>query len=151
MELEYLLFIWLLLPWMKSLLYYILRKSEKAYEEKQLKRQKRTPLQTMLTGSSVLIFGSIPYIGAYFYADLKTLWVILGAVYLFTGLVLLIMGALAHFAVKYYSEEIKDYENKTEKSTKNVNYWPKWQKKALCLFQYTVLTLWFYSWRHLIA
>lgn len=151
MELEYLLFIWFLFPWMKSLLYYILRKSEKAYKEKQLKRQKRTPIQTMLTGSSVLIFGSIPYIGAYFYADLKTLWIILGTVYLFTGLILLIMGALAHFSAKHYSEEIKDYENKAEKSTKNVDYWPKWQQKILCLFQYAILALWLYSWRHLIA
>ncbi len=151
MEIEYLLFIWVLFPWMKSLLYYALRKSEKARQEKQLKKQKRTPLKNMLIGSGALIFGSIPYIGAYFYADLKTLWVSLGAIYFLTGIIMLVMGALAYLAAKHYSEEIKDYESKTKNITKDVNYWPKWQEKTLCLFQYSVLALWLYSWRHLIA
>ena len=151
MEIEHLLFIWVFFPWAKSLMYYVLRKREKAHKEKELKRQNRTPLQSMLKGSAVLIFGSIPYIGAYFYADLKLLWLILGTTYLLMGIFLVTMGALAFVGTKYYSEEIKDYENKTEKSAKSVNYWPKWQQKVLCLFQYAVLVLWLYSWRHLIA
>ncbi len=151
MEIQYLLFIWVLFPWVKTLLYYALRKNEKAHQEKQLKKQKRTPLKNMIIGSGVLIFGSIPYIGAYFYADLKTLWVVLGSMYLLTGIIMLIMGVFTYLAAKHYSEEIKDYESKTKNKTKKVNFWPKWQRKILCIFQYSVLALWLYSWRHLIA
>ena len=151
MELEYLLFIWVLLPWMKSLLYYSIRKIKGSNEGIQLNIQKRTPLKNMLIGSGVLVFGSIPYFGAYYYADFKTLWFSLGSIYLIIGLIMLIMGVLTHFAEKHYSEEIEEYKGKSNANNKSNNFWPAWQTKTLCLFQYIVLALWFYSWRHLIA
>ena len=151
MELEYLLFIWVLFPWMKSLLSYSIRKIKGTNEGIQLKKKKRTPLKNMLIGSSVLVFGSIPYFGAYYYADLKTLWVYLGSIYLIIGTIMLIMGALAYIFEKHYSEEIEEYKGNSNEKDKDTNYWPAWQTKTLCLFQYIILVLWLYSWRHLIA
>nr|CAP48865.1 putative integron gene cassette protein [uncultured bacterium] len=151
MELEYLLFIWVLIPYLKLLLCYSMRKIKGTNEGAQHEKQKRTPLKSVLIGSRVLVFGSIPYFGAYYYADLKTLWVSLGAIYLIFGVILLIVSVLTYVAEKYYSEEIEKYKGNLETKSKDTNYWPAWQTKALCLFQFIVLALWLYSWRHLIA
>ncbi len=151
MALEYLLFIWVLIPWVKSILCYYIRKIKGANERAQLEKQNRTPLTSILIGSRVLVFGSIPYFGAYYYADLKTLWVSLGSIYLIFGVILLIMGVLTYMTEKHYSEEIEKYKGNLETENKDTNYWPALQTKTLCLFNFFVLTLWLYSWRHLIA
>ena len=111
----------------------------------------RTPVQNTFTGSSVLILASIPYTAAYFYADLKLFWLALGSIYLLIGILMLTMGVLAYMASKHYSKEIEEYEKIARATSRTVNYWPRWQEKTLCIFQYIVLALWLYSWRHLIA
>lgn len=151
MIIEYLLFLWAITPWAKSLIYYALGKSKKLFKDKKVKRQARSPFRNSSEDGAMLIFWSIPYIASYYYADLKFLWIILGISYLLTGILILTMGTLAFIGSKHYSEEIKKYELKYQKSNKNINYWSKWQEKSLCILQYTIFALWLYSWRHLIA
>ncbi len=149
MAIEYIIFLWPLSPWARSALNFILRRSEKSHNERLLKRKARTALQNSFIDSTKLLAGSAPYIGAYFYADLKLIWLTLGIVYIFSGLLIFTMGILVFFTKKYHRKEIEQHKLVEAKSRKE-NHWPKWQVKLLCLFQYTVLMLWLYSWRHII-
>lgn len=151
MKVEYILFSWLLIPWAKTFINFVFGRSEQAYKEKQLKRQQRTAEKTILIGGVVMVIGAVPYIGAYFYADFKYIWLIIGIVYLIMGLFTLTMGVVNILSTKYGGEDIAQYKIKYNNKYKNVNFWPKWQVKALCLYEYIVLVLWLYSWRHIIA
>jgi len=95
-----------------------------------------------------MIVSSIPYIGAYFYADFKYMWIVIGMSYLILGFITFVMGSLAFMGAK--QKEMVGHQKVVKEKSKNIDFWPKWQIKALCGYQVLILLLWLYSWRNLI-
>ena len=61
----------------------------------------------------------------------------------------LMMGALAARWSK--REEMVAHQKIASEKHNDIEFWPKWQVKALCGYQVLILLLWLYSWRHLIG
>ena len=151
MRWDLLFFAMFLYPTTKGLFYYLIGKSEEV-------RNKRKALLDSLPIEKRLIKISlrefilvIPYFGAYYYAEYKYLWLTLGILYLVSTIITL-MAALGSQALKENSPDEYEKARKEGKNQfKNVNFWPRWQVHALCVFKVFVFVLWFYSWRYIFA
>jgi len=140
-----------LYPALKGLYFYAVGKSDEVRQKKKEKLDSLTKEKRIINSSLRLFVTVIPYFGAYYYADYRYVWLSLGILYLFTAVITLV-AALGSQSLKQNDPET--YEKVTKQSKedlKNVNFWPKWQVHAYCMFNISVLVLWLYSWRYLFA
>lgn len=142
MKLEYIVFLLFFFPWIKGL-WGFARNNKEAENKKQKTREKNT-----MTAGLTMVVSSIPFIGAYFYADLKYIWIVIGMFYLILGVITFIMGNLAVGLSK--RQEMAGHQEAVKEKCKDIDFWPKWQVKALCGYQVLIFLLWLYSWRNLI-
>ncbi len=146
MKLEYIIFILFFIPWGKGIFKYI--KNKTPADEKAENKKKQSPEKHTLIAGCFMVASSIPYIGAYFYADLKYIWIIIGGLYVVLGFITLVVG---YMSIKLSKQKYFVRQKETAKDEyKNVDFWPKWQIKVLCGYQVLILVFWLYSWRHLI-
>lgn len=151
MTIQYLIFLLSFFPIVKYLLDRLSGYAEQANTNKQLHRQKRSAIKNSIFDSLRLGIYSLPFIVAGFYADLKLVWTILGSIYLITAIFILTMTTLAHLARKQYPQLAQQVDQYPRASGKKQQSWPKWQSNVLCLFNYSVLVIWIYGWRHLFT
>ena len=151
MRWDLLFFAMFLYPTTKGLFYYVIGKSDEV-------RNKRKALLDSLLIEKRLIKISlrqfiviIPYFGAYYYAEYKYLWLTLGILYLISTVITLIAAKGSQALMENSPNEYKKMRNKGKKQFKNVNFWPRWQVHALCIFNVSIFVLWFYSWRNIFA
>jgi len=140
-----------LYPVLKGLYLFATGKSEEVRQKRARKLESLTKEKRAITSSLRIFITVIPYFGAYYYADFRTVWLILGTLHLLTASLVLI-AALASRSLR--QEEPEKYNEVIQESRKNlkaVTFWPKWQVHALCIFNVSVLALWLYSWRYLFT
>jgi len=148
---DYLFFVMFLYPSLKGLFFYIIGKSDEVRRKRKEKLDALSKEKRIINSSSRLFIIVIPYFGAYFYADFKYVWLILGLIYVFTAIITL-AAALGSQSLKQNDPELyKKTEKQSKKDLKDVDFWPKWQVHALCIFNVSILLLWLYSWRYLFA
>ncbi len=151
MKIEFLFFFWLIVPYLKWLVNWFLGRTEDVLKAKQEKRKKRSAEVTTLIGGIVMVVASVPYFGAYYYAELRYLWVFIGGFYLVMGLFNLLVVLILKLGTKFAGEEMEQHKEQSRSKYKNVKFWPNWQVRALCIYQYCILGLWLFSWRGLIG
>ena len=151
MRWDYIFFVLFLYPVLKGLYIYLSGKTEYIRKKYKEKRDALTKEKWLINSSLKKIIYVTPYFGAYYYADFKYIWLTLGIIFIFTIFITLTTALISQ---SFRNEKPNEY-NKVMKesgtSLKNVNFWPKWQVHALCVFNVSVLILWLYSWRHLYA
>lgn len=147
----YLFFAMFLYPSLKGLFIYVIGKSEETRKRRKEKIDALPKEKRIINSSSRIFIIVIPYFGAFFYADFKYVWLLLGLIYVFTAIVTL-AAALGSESLKHKDPELyKKAEKQSKEELKDVDFWPKWQVHALCLFNVSILILWLYSWRYLFA
>lgn len=92
---------------------------------------------------------------AYYYADLAIFWLTLGIIYGALGLALLLMSTAGYLINRTYKNKIEEYKQDNFKHTAYDKTWPdtfnRWFNTPLCVFQFGLLILWIYAWRHLLT
>ena len=151
MRWDYIFFVMFLYPILKGLYFYAFGKSDEVWQKRKDKLDSLTKEKRIIYSSSRSLITVIPYSGAYYYADYRYIWLSLGIIYLLTAVITLV-AALGVQSLKQKAPET--YERAAQQSKeelKNVNFWPKWQVHAYCMFNISVLVLWLYSWRYLFT
>lgn len=151
MTIQYLIFLLPFYPIVKYLFDRLSGRAEQANIIRQQKRQNRSAIKNSIFDSLLLGFYSLAFIVAGFYADLKLVWTLLGSIYLITAIFILTMTTLAHLARKHYPQLAQQADQPPGASAKKQQSWPKWHSNVLCLFNYSVLVVWIYAWRHLFT
>ena len=151
MHWEYIFFIIFLYPALKSILIYLSGKTEYIRQKNKEKSDALTKEKRLINSSIRSLVLVTPYFGAYYYAEFKYIWLILGIILLLTSLITLTTALISQSFRKEKPNEYNDAMKESRASLRNVNFWPKWQVHALCVFNVSVLILWLYSWRYLYA
>ena len=146
---DYLFFGLFLYPILKWLYLYFVGKSDEARLKKKAYLDSLTREKRVIYSSSQSFIAVIPCFAAYLYADYRYLWLTLGIMYLLAGGAALIAALSSQYLKKYEPEIYEKAAQQSEQDLKHVNFWPKWQVHALCVFNVSILVFWFYSWRHL--
>jgi len=148
---DYVFFLMFLYPTLKGIFYYAIGKSEEIRKNRKDKLNALSKEKRIIHSSTRLFIVVIPYFGAFFYADFKYLWLLLGIIYLFTAIITL-AAAVGSQSLKQTDPDLyKKAENQSKKDLKDVDFWPKWQVHALCAFNVLIFILWLYSWRYLFT
>ncbi len=151
MRWDYVLFVMFLYPVLKGIYFYFTGQSEEVRQKIKIRRDALTKEKRLINSSLRIFLSVIPYFGAYYFADFKYFWLVLGMLYLLVATINLV-AALGSLSLRENNPEMYvEVKQKSKEDLKNVNFWPKWQVHALCAFNITVLALWFYSWRYLFA
>ena len=95
MHWEYIFFILFLYPALKSILIYLSGKTEYIKQKNKETNDALTKEKRLINSSLRSLILVTPYFGAYFYAEFKYIWLILGMIFLLTSLITLITALIS--------------------------------------------------------
>ena len=148
MIIEYGIFFYYLIPTILAV-YRKFRYTAEELESQHSNNNNTNPKEIFLL--KIIAYASVyipPYFGAYYYADLKYIWLTLGAIY---SVVMLILFSVFLYCLFYSKYKTEEYNTIMEKIKKKDTYKKpsKWQTRISCSKTISAILLWMYSWRHL--
>lgn len=153
MNIEHLLFVMYLFPTIIGIIYAIRYTSDEILSKRKEKMQKKGNERYLFEKSLFFILFVIPYYGAYIYADLKYIWLILAIIYTLLAIFSIIATGYCWYQKTYNTEEYASTINKLNKQrdNNNENIYPKLRARISCGIKITSIILWLFSWRHIFA
>ena len=152
MLLEYLLFFMYLIPTVIGIAYKIKYSDDEILTKRKEKITKKGKEKYLFQMSMLYIIFLIPYFGAFYYADLKYIWLLLAIIYSTLAIFSITASAYCWYQKAYNNEEYTKTMNKIHNdNNKNQYYWSKFRARFNCVIKIFAILLWVYSWRHLVA